>query len=121
MTMTTTSTKYLCRLSLFAVLLSTLAVQPPAIAQPQRPSSAQPASNSVEPEKPRHEPTSIGGELAKEEREATGEEEENSNLKHSGMVKKLAWFTGGDVHKAHMLALYLNFAVIVILVLWVGR
>ena len=115
-------TKFFSRLSLLALLLSCAAVQPRATAQSQEPSSAQSPSKSAEPEKAKHEPTSIGGELAKEEREATGEEEEeNSNLKHSSMVKKLAVLTGGDVHKAHMLALGLNFAVIVILVIWVGR
>ncbi len=67
---------------------------------------AQPADKAVRQE-PEH--TGIGGELAKETREAEGEEE-NANLKHSAMVQKLAKLTGLSVHGAHLLALGLNFA-----------
>ncbi len=63
----------------------------------------------------------IGGELAKETREAEGDEEENANLKHSAMVQKLAKLTGLSVHGAHLLALGLNFAIIVIVVFWAVR
>ena len=112
--------KFLLRLSVLALLLCA-AAQARAFAQSQEPTSA-PSSQSSEAEKPKREPTSIGGELAKQEREATGqEEEENANLKHSAMVKKLAKLTGGDVHRAHMLALGLNFAIIVAVVFWFGR
>lgn len=74
-------------------------------------------------EKPaEHQPTSIGGELAKETREAEGEDaEENANLKHSTMVQKLARVTGLSVHQAHLLALVLNFAIIVFVVFWFMR
>jgi len=66
-----------------------------------------------------HQPTSIGGELAKETRVAEGEEgEEHSDLKHSTMVQKLAKLTGLSVHGAHLLALILNFAIIVALLAW---
>ncbi len=75
---------------------------------------AQPADKAVRQE-PEH--TGIGGELAKETREAEGEEE-NANLKHSAMVQKLAKLTGLSVHGAHLLALGLNFAIIVIVVVW---
>ena len=69
-----------------------------------------------------HQPTSIGGELAKETRESEGEEEEeNSNLKHSTMVQKLAKVTGLSVHGAHLLALVLNFAIIMFVVFWFMR
>ncbi len=79
---------------------------------------AQPADQAAEPQS---QPTSIGGELAKETREAEGEEEENANLKHSAMVQKLAKLTGLSVHGAHLLALGLNFAIIVIVVVWAVR
>lgn len=63
----------------------------------------------------------FGKELAKETREAEGEEE-NGQLKHSAMVQKLAKLTGLSVHGAHLLALGLNFAIIVFLVIWfVGK
>ena len=66
-------------------------------------------------------PTSPGAELAKETREAAGEEEENQNLKHSSMVRKLANVTGMSVHEAHLVALGFNFALIVFLIYWFGR
>ena len=78
------------------VLVSVLAAQP-AFAQepPAQTSSAQSAQAGTEPASAepakKHEPKSIGGELAEETREATGaEEEEHSDLKHSSMVKLLA-------------------------------
>lgn len=114
--------KNLFQLLMLALLGACLMGQSVAMAQSQSSSSPSSSSAKAEPEKPKHEPTSVAGELAKEEREATGaEEEENSNLKHSAMVRKLAVLTGGDVHKAHLLALGLNFAVIVLIVVWFGR
>jgi F-type H+-transporting ATPase subunit b len=47
--------------------------------------------------------------------------EENANLKHSTMVQLLARKTGLSVHQAHILALSLNFAIIVIVILWAAR
>ena len=79
---------------------------------------AQPGSQAAPAE---HQPTSIGGELAKETREAEGEEEEHADLKHSTMVQKLARLTGISVHGAHLLALIVNFAIIVILLVWALR
>jgi F-type H+-transporting ATPase subunit b len=78
---------------------------------------AQPADQAAQQES---QHPGIGGELAKETREAEGEEE-NANLKHSAMVQKLAKLTGLSVHGAHLLALGLNFAIIVILVVWAVR
>jgi len=100
----------------------------PARAYAQDPSAAQPSQQtSAEPTKetnqaaPEHE--TIGGELAEQTRESTGadEEEENSKLKHSSMVQKLAKLTGLSVHQAHLLALSLNFAIIVVVVFWAAR
>jgi len=69
---------------------------------------------------PKHE--SIGGQLVKEEREATGEdEEENANLKHSGLVKKFAKLVGVSPHAGYLIFLSLNFAIMVFLVYWFGR
>lgn len=66
-----------------------------------------------------HEPTSFGGELAEQTREATGaEQEKNANLKYSGMVQLLARKTGLSVRQAHLLALGINFAIIVALIGW---
>ncbi len=107
-------------LFLLAWLSSLAAVSPRAFAQPQDSSSA--VAPASEPKRAEPEHKSIGGELAEEEREATGaEEEDNANLKHSSMVRKLAKLTGLNVHQAHLLAMILNFAIIVFVVVWFGR
>jgi F-type H+-transporting ATPase subunit b len=113
-----------------ALLALLLAMPSPARAQGQSapPSSTQTSAGTAEsnPTKDRNhsnpEHKSFGGELAQQEREATGaEEEENSNLKHSSMVQLLARKTGLSVHQAHIAALSLNFAIIVIVILWAAR
>jgi F-type H+-transporting ATPase subunit b len=62
-----------------------------------------------------------GAELAKETREATGEEDENENLKHSATIRYLARKTGLTVHQAHLIAVTLNFLIIVFLIFWFAR
>jgi len=93
-------------------------------AQPQQPSAEKPSpekkSEPGEAKPASSEPQSIGGELAKETREAEGEEE-NANLKHSAMVQRFGKLFGLDAHQAHLLALWLNFAIIVFLVFWLTR
>jgi F-type H+-transporting ATPase subunit b len=113
--------KMILRSLLLLALLSSLAtVSPRALAQAQDQSSAAASTSEQKQAEPEH--TSIGGELAKEEREATGaEEEEHGNLKHSSMVKKLAKITGLSDHAVHLVAISLNFAIIVFLVFWFGR
>jgi F-type H+-transporting ATPase subunit b len=88
--------------------------------QPPAPTSAEPAKDASQSAP---EQKTIGGELAKETRESTGadEEEEYANLKHAASIQWLARKTGLSVHHAHMLALSLNFAVIVVIVFWAVR
>ena len=50
-----------------------------------------------------------------------GKREENVNLKHAVPVRWLARKMGLSVHQAHMLALFLNFAIIVVIVFWAVR
>lgn len=76
--------------------------------------------HTSEPAQAAPENRSPGAELAKETREAAGEEE-NENLKHSFVVQKLAKITGLSVHQAHMVAVGFNFALIVFLVYWFAR
>ncbi len=88
------------------------------------PPSSQPESTERKQEasQPAHEHKSIGGELAHETREAEGDDqEENANLKHAAPVQWLARKTGLSVHGAHLLALSLNFAIIVVVVVWAVR
>jgi F-type H+-transporting ATPase subunit b len=90
-------------------------------------SSAPAAEPRTAAENPEKKPSGAGhpgvaGELAKETREAAGEdEEENVSLKHSSMVQKLAKLTGLNVHQAHLLALGVNFAIIALLIVWAVR
>ena len=67
------------------------------------------------------EPTSPGAELAKETREAAGEEEENGNLKHSASIRYLARKTGMTVHQAHLVTVALNFLIVAFLIYWYAR
>ena len=62
------------------------------------------------------------GQLIEENREATGEEEEdNVNLTHAAPIRWLARKTGLSVHQAHLVALSLNFAIVVVVVFWAAR
>ena len=92
--------------------------QEQSAAQPAQPTSAEPAKDKAAPG---HE--SVGRELAQETRESTGagEEEENANLKYSASVRWVARMTGLSVHQAHLVALSLNFAIIVAVVFWAAR
>ena len=138
MTMTTTMTTSMRRpvpVYRAAVMVAMLAfvsmiVVPRGSAQepsaPQAAAQSSQGTTSSEPAKKEGEqaasqPKGIGGRLAQEEREATGEEEEHADLKHSGMVRLLARVTGVTVHQAHLLALGLNFAIIVGVAIWAGR
>ena len=108
------------------IVLALLAFVPAAYAQQQSAStSSHPASAgpAKEANQPAPDPKTFGGELAHETREATGadEEEENAKLKHAAPVQWLARITGLSVHQAHLLALFLNFAIIAVIVFWAAR
>jgi F-type H+-transporting ATPase subunit b len=84
--------------------------------QPAQQTAAEPGKDSS----PDHK--SFGGELVQETREATGaDEEENVKLKHAAPVQWLGRKMGLSVHQAHLAALFLNFAVIVGIVVWAAR
>jgi F-type H+-transporting ATPase subunit b len=105
----------------FLVFLPLLPTQPAlAQEQPAQQTSAEPAKK--EATQPAPEPKGIGGELVEEKREATGaDEEDRADLKHSSMVQLLARKTGLSVHGAHLVALSLNFAIVVIVIFWAAR
>ncbi|MFY9558831.1 MAG: ATP synthase F0 subunit B [Terriglobales bacterium] len=75
--------------------------------------------HSSKPAQAAPEDKSIGGELAKETREAA--EEENENLKHSAAIRYLAKRSGMTVHQAHMVAVGFNFLLIAFLIYWFAR
>jgi len=101
------------------VLFAFLPLLPTQLAHAQEPSAPQ---STKEPTQPAPEQKTISGDLAQETREATGEDqEENANLKHAAPVRWLARKMGLSVHQAHLLALSLNFAIIVVIVFWAAR
>jgi F-type H+-transporting ATPase subunit b len=63
----------------------------------------------------------IGAELAKETREAAGEDDDTAQFKQSASVRMLAKLTGGNLQHAYWLAVLLNFAVIFAVSVWAGR
>jgi len=114
-------------LGALALLAFLSTVPSPAFAYAQEQSTAQPSQQTpAEPTKkeakqPTPDQKTIGGELAEETREAEGEGEENAKLKHAAPVRWLARKIGLNVHQAHLLALSLNFAIIVVIVFWAAR
>lgn len=91
-----------------------------AYAQGAGAAAQQPSSEPQGQSEPAHQ--SIGGELAKETREAAGEEEEeNANLKHAVPVQWIARKLGWSVHGTHLALTGVNFAIIAIIVLWAAR
>jgi F-type H+-transporting ATPase subunit b len=61
-----------------------------------------------------------GRELARESREAAGEDE-NAQFKHSASVQMVARITGLSLQNAYWLCLIFNFAVVAGLIVWVSR
>ena len=98
---------------LLVCLLSTGAVaRVQANAEPSQP---QKASQQEQPEQP-----GVGAQLARETREAAGEED-HSGFKKSPSVYWLAKLFGGNVELAYWVAVGFNFAVVFGLVFWAGK
>ena len=55
------------------------------------------------------------------QKSAGEDQEENANLKYAAPVQWLARMTGLSAHRAYMLALSLNFAIIIVIVFWAAR
>ncbi len=82
----------------------------------QTPESKDP-SKKQESEQPR----GFGAQLAKETREAAGEDDETAQFKQSASVVWLSKLTGGNLQHAYWLAVLLNFAVIAGVMIWAAR
>jgi F-type H+-transporting ATPase subunit b len=107
------------------LLLSTLLLSTPGFTQetgnaPETaPSSEQPPEKKHERRKADQNP-GFGAQLAKETREAAGEEEDTAQFKNSASVQMLARLTGLDLRHAYWLAVLLNFVVIAAVLGWAG-
>src|SRR6267378_2972616 len=112
---------------LLAVALLAFLTAVPSRAYAQEPSAAPPSQQTpADPAKKDNEsaPKRKGavGQLIEENRESTGaEEEDNVNLTHAAPIRWLARKTGLSVHQAHLVALSLNFAIVVVVVFWAAR
>jgi len=62
----------------------------------------------------------FGRELARESREAAGEDE-NAQFKRSASVQMVARITGLTLQNAYWLCLIVNFAVVAVLILWISK
>ncbi len=69
----------------------------------------------------KNERPGFGAQLAKETREAAGEDDETAQFKRSASVRWLSKLTGGNLQHAYWLAMLLNFAVVAGALFWAGR
>ena len=67
------------------------------------------------------QPRGFGAQLARETREAAGEENETAQFKQSASVVWLSKLTGGNLQHAYWLAGLRNFAVIAAVMIWAAR
>ena len=114
--------------SALGVLAAGLFLSVAGMAQEAGASSGAPSSQpSTPPEKPtKKEPAAdrhpgFGAQLAKETREAAGEEEDTEQFKQSPSVVFLAKVTRLDLRHAYWLAVGLNFAVIAGVMFWAAK
>ena len=83
---------------------------------PTEPKQAQDQENEKRPD------PGFGQQLAKETREAAGEEEdETAQFKKSASVRMLSKLTGGNLQYAYWLAVLINFGVIAAVLFWAGK
>ena len=63
----------------------------------------------------------FGAQLAKETREAAGEDDQTAQFKQSASVRWLSKLTGGNLQHAYWLAMLLNFAAVAGVLFWAAR
>jgi len=109
-----------------SVVLLLLIIAVAVIAQEQSPHSQNGKSASSntraeqQQERKNNQSTSLSGRLAKETREAAGEDE-NAQFKQSGSIKLLARITGLSQEHAYWLAVLLNFGVVAAAIVWASK
>ena len=116
--------RMLSRLGVVALLLSSIAlvgVAQEAGHSPEVRSQNSSDQPSEQKDSKKSERPGFGAQLAKETREAAGEDDENAQFKQSASVRWLSKFTGGNLQHAYWLAMLLNFAVIAGVVFWAGK
>src|SRR5262252_1066222 len=93
-----------------------------AWAHAQNSTAASPGKNTAQEERVSAQSGDFGNQLARESREAAGEETgENDELKKSPAVQFVARLTGMSLQHAYWLCMLLNFALIAAAILWLSR
>jgi len=105
---------------LFFVFVSAYA-QEPGNAPEIAPASVEKPEEQKGEKKKAEEHPGFGAQLAKETREAAGEEDETAQFKQSASVRLLSKLTGGNLQHAYWLAMLLNFLAIAAVLVWAGR
>ena len=105
---------------LFFVFVSAHAQEPGGAPEIAPTSSEKPEEQKGEKKKAEEHP-GFGAQLAKETREAAGEEDETAQFKQSASVRLLSKLTGGNLQHAYWLAMLLNFLAITAVLVWAGR
>jgi len=117
----------LLRSAAFMLLLSVLAAMGFAqdaggVPEVHAEQSSEQTDSKEQRDSKRNEHPGFGAQLAKETREAAGEErDETAQFKQSASVRLLSKLTGGNLQHAYWLAMLLNFAVVAGVVFWAGR
>lgn len=108
---------------LMAVAVTTRAQESKPQAQGAASSDGQAQGKQAQPqhESRKAEHPGVAAELAKETREAAGEEDDTAAFKNSPSVVFLARITGLNLRHAYWLAVLLNFLVIAAVLVWAGR
>ena len=111
-------------LSSFLVAMAVAQEQHSARSQGNSPESAEQRPerrSTTQPSKPADDKSfNFGKQSAKESREAAGEDE-TAEFKRSPSVRFLARITGMSLQHAFILAVFLNFAVVAVLIFWAGK
>ena len=85
------------------------------------PASAEKLEEQKRDTKKADEHPGFGAQLAKETREAAGEEDQTAQFKQSASVRLLSKLTGGNLRHAYWLAMLLNFLAVAAVLAWAGR
>lgn len=125
--MRTKKTRGLVGFGIAILLLASLTAFARAQDAPQTPSHSSAAQSTPAVQAPskqevkKPENPGFGQQLARETREAAGEEDDTAAFKSSPSVVFLARITGLDLRHAYWLAFLLNFIVIAAVLFWLGR
>jgi F-type H+-transporting ATPase subunit b len=108
-------------LACLITLLSLVAfAQEPGNAPEIAPATSEQSKEKHEAKKSEERP-GFGAQLAKETREAAGEDDETAQFKQSASVRWLSKLTGGNLQHAYWLAVLLNFVVVAAVLGWAAR